>query len=78
MPNKPQTSQGEGGRPIGEPESFSDYSMIYDRMKLKKRKNTEYSKRKVSHIGEAIIFKPEPSEKIKILRSASHCSLNQY
>ena len=38
-PTMPVTSKGEGGRPVGEPEAFSDYSMIYEIMK-KRGKNT--------------------------------------
>ena len=37
---KPSTSKGEGGRPVGEPEAFSDYSLIYEMMK-KRGKKTE-------------------------------------
>ena len=33
----PQTSKGENGRPVGEPESFSDYSMIYSIIETKKK-----------------------------------------
>jgi len=29
----PSTSKGENGRPKGEPESFSDYNIIYDHVK---------------------------------------------
>ena len=38
-PMMPMTSKGEGGRPVGEPEAFSDYSLIYEMMK-KRGKNT--------------------------------------
>ena len=36
----PSTSKGEGGRPVGEPEAFSDYNIIYELMK-KRGKKTE-------------------------------------
>ena len=39
-PMMPATSKGERGRPVGEPEAFSDYSLIYEMMK-KRGKKTE-------------------------------------
>lgn len=38
-PIKPQTSQGKNGRPMGEPEAFSDYSIIYSIMEKRSYKN---------------------------------------
>ncbi len=37
----PLTSKGDGGRPKGEPESFSDYNMIYDFMQKRSHKTEQ-------------------------------------
>ena len=50
-PVRPQTSQGENGRPKGEPEAFSDYSMIYDIIaeREKKRRQSMLQQKQVNH-----------------------------
>ena len=70
-PMMPSTSKGERGRPVGEPEAFSDYNLIYELMK-KRGKKTEH-KRHVRRNTET-----SAKAEMTALHDSLHCFLPTY
>ena len=70
-PMMPSTSKGERGRPVGEPEAFSDYNLIYELMK-KRGKKTEHKRhvrRNTEISAKALKDPPQPKSSLQLVNN---------
>ena len=70
-PMMPATSKGERGRPVGEPEAFSDYNLIYDLMKKrgKKTEQKRHERRNTEISAKALKDPPQPLSSSQLMNN---------
>ena len=73
-PMLPITSKGERGRPVGEPEAFSDYSIIYELMKNRgKKTETKRNVRRNTELSAKVLKDPpaNPNSSTKLTNNST-------